>query len=41
MTEDVNNFYLNTPLDIPEYMRIEVNMIPENLMEEYHGDTFV
>ena len=32
MTVDVNNFYLNIPQDIPEYMRITVNMIPEELM---------
>ena len=41
MTADVKNFYINTTLDIPEYMRITVNMIPAKLMEEYHGATFV
>ena len=29
MTANVKNFYLNTPLDRPEYMSIAVNMIPE------------
>ena len=41
MTADVNNFYLNTRLDRPEYMIISVKIIPEELMEEYQGDTFV
>ena len=41
MTADVNNFYPNTPLDRLEYMRIAVNMVPEEVMEEYQGYTFV
>ena len=28
MTADVKNFYLNTPLDVTEYIMITVNMIP-------------
>ena len=41
MTTDVKNFYLNTPLDKPEYMRISMNMITAEVMEGYQGDTFV
>ena len=41
MTAGVNEFYLNTPLDRPEDSSIAVNMIPEELMKEYQGDTFV
>ena len=41
MTAYVRYIYLNTPLDILEYISISVNMIPAELMEEYQGDTFV
>jgi len=32
MTLDIKNFYLNTPLSRYEYMRIPVNIIPEEIM---------
>ena len=32
---DIKNFYLNTPLERPEYVRIPVNLIPEEIMREY------
>jgi hypothetical protein len=32
---DVTNFYLNTPLDRPEYVKIPVNLIPQEIVEEY------
>ena len=32
MKADVKNFYLNTPLDIPEYMMIVVKIIPAEVM---------
>jgi hypothetical protein len=35
-TMDITNFYLNTPLDRPEYLRIPVALIPEEIMTEYH-----
>ena len=41
MTADVNNFYLNTHIYIQGYMIIAVNMIPEELIEQYQGDIFV
>jgi Reverse transcriptase (RNA-dependent DNA polymerase) len=34
-TVDITNFYLNTPLDRPEYLRIQVNLIPDEIMDEY------
>ena len=40
MTADVKNFYLNTPLDRPKYIRIAVNMIPAEVMEDYQVDNF-
>ena len=41
MTADLKKFYLITPLDRPQYMRIAVNMIPAEVMDGYQGDTFV
>jgi len=35
MTADVKNFYLNTPLDRPEYMRIPLTHIPDEIIKEY------
>ena len=32
---DINNMYLNTILPSPEYMRIHVQMIPEDIRNEY------
>jgi hypothetical protein len=34
-TMDITNFYLNTPLDRPEYLRIPCNLIPDEIMREY------
>jgi hypothetical protein len=34
-TMDITNFYLNTPLDRPKYLRIPINLIPEEIMREY------
>jgi hypothetical protein len=36
MTADVNNFYLNTPLECPEYMRIPVELIPQEIIDDYN-----
>jgi hypothetical protein len=33
---DVKNFYLNTPMDNPEYMRIPLHLPPEEIIEEYN-----
>jgi hypothetical protein len=34
-TMDITNFYLNTPLDCPAYLHIPINLIPEEIMQEY------
>jgi hypothetical protein len=34
-TADITNFYLNTPLDRPEFLCIPVNLIPDEIMLEY------
>jgi hypothetical protein len=36
MTGDVKNFYLNTPLDRPEYMQLPLALIPEEIIEQYN-----
>ena len=36
MTIDISNFYLNTPMDRYEYMRIKLDMFPEDVIEEYN-----
>jgi hypothetical protein len=33
--------YLNTKLLVPEYMRIHINLIPEEIREEYNTDEFM
>jgi hypothetical protein len=33
---DITNFYLNTPMDRPEFVRIPAHLIPDEIMEEYH-----
>ena len=35
MTLDVKNFYLNTPLKRYEYLRIPINLIPEEVIQQY------
>jgi hypothetical protein len=40
-TMDITNFYLNTPLDCPEYLRIPVTLIPEEIMREYQLQSLV
>ena len=35
MTADVKTFYLNTPMKYPEYMRIPIKLIPNEIREEY------
>ena len=35
MTLDVKNFYLNTPLKRYEYLRILINLIPEEVIQQY------
>eukprot|EP00804_Cyclotella_cryptica_P022062 CCRYP_000958-RA/>CCRYP_000958-RA protein AED:0.57 eAED:0.57 QI:0/-1/0/1/-1/0/1/0/85 len=35
MTMDISNFYLNTPLQCPEYIRMKITDIPEEIINEY------
>eukprot|EP00804_Cyclotella_cryptica_P030764 CCRYP_009164-RA/>CCRYP_009164-RA protein AED:0.15 eAED:0.16 QI:0/0/0/1/1/1/4/0/1045 len=35
MTMDISNFYLNTPLKRPEYIRMKLSDIPEEIITEY------
>ena len=36
MTIDISNFYLNTPMDRYEYMRMKLDMFPDDVIEEYN-----
>ena len=36
MTADLKDFYLETPMDEYEYMRIPVSIIPEDIMSKYN-----
>ena len=36
MTMDISNFYLNTPMKRPEYIRIKVSDIPGEIIKEYN-----
>ena len=40
-TFDLKDFYLNTPLDRPEYVRIKITDIPEEFIKEYTLKEFV
>jgi hypothetical protein len=33
---DIKDFYLNTPMKRPEYMRIKLSDIPEEIIDEYN-----
>eukprot|EP00804_Cyclotella_cryptica_P011511 CCRYP_017065-RA/>CCRYP_017065-RA protein AED:0.33 eAED:0.33 QI:0/0/0/1/0/0/3/0/481 len=35
MTMDISNIYLNTPLQCPEYIRMKITDIPEEIINEY------
>ena len=39
-TANVKNFYLNTPMDKPEYMKILVRLIPDEIKVEYKVNEF-
>ena len=41
MTADIKNFYLNTPMDCPEYMQISIKNIPNEIIEEYKVNDLV
>ena len=35
ITIDISNFYLNSPLPRPEFVKIKINDIPEEIIKEY------
>jgi len=35
MTLDINNFYLNTPMERYEYLRLKLEQFPEDIIQEY------
>ena len=35
MTIDIKDFYLNTPLERPEYLRMKLSYFPEDAVEHY------
>ena len=35
MTADISNFYLNTPLERPEYIRLKLDDIPDEIIDQY------
>jgi hypothetical protein len=41
MTADVKNVYLNTSMDRPEYMRISIKNIPQEIIDEYQVQNLV
>ena len=41
ITYDITNYYLATPLDYPEYTRIKLTNIPQDLINEYNLHDFV
>ena len=34
-TMDISNFYLGTPMERPEYMRLPIKIIPQEIIEKY------
>ena len=41
MTTDITDFYLNTPLERKEYLRIQRKFIPDAIMEEFGFDKYM
>ena len=36
MTIDIKNFYLNTPMERFEYMRLKLSNLPDDFVERYN-----
>ena len=36
MTIDISNMYLNTPLQVYQYMRFNISMIPQEVIDHYN-----
>jgi hypothetical protein len=41
MTMDIANFYLMTPLARPEYIRVSIRDIPDEIIQEYNLKSIV
>jgi hypothetical protein len=41
MTMDISNFYLNTPLKRPEFLRLNIKDIPQEIIDEYNLKTIM
>ena len=39
LTFDLKNFYLNTPLPTARYMRMKLDILPEEIIKKYHLST--
>ena len=33
---DIKNFYLNTPMERPEYMKLSIKLTPQKIIDEYN-----
>ena len=40
ITYDIRNYYLSTPLDYPEYVKIKLTKIPQDVIDEYNLHDF-
>ncbi len=40
MTANLKNFYLMTPLNCPEYARIQLSMMPQEIIDEYELERY-
>ena len=41
ITYDISNYYLRTPLDYPEYVKIKLTDIPQDFINEYNLNDYV
>ena len=41
MTIDIKDFYLNTPMQRYEYMKLNINIIPEEIIQQYELQSLV
>jgi hypothetical protein len=41
MTIDIKDYYLNTPLQRPEFIRLRLNQLPDEIRHAYHLDKFI
>lgn len=41
LTADISNYYLDTPLDQPEYTCIQIDQLPQKFINEYNLEQYV